>query len=154
MGFHYINVSAGIPVITPEIVRPSKNYPEGVYRHFGWAKAIKKAVGIPVIGSGYSYLRNGTNELKEPDPGKRSFNYWAEKNLSQGICDLVGIGRQSLADPLFAKKMLGGRSSEINYCLTCGGCSILLRSQAQTGCTVYFDFYKRILKEIQKGKAT
>jgi len=154
MGFHYINVSAGIPVITPEIVRPSKNYPEGVYRHFGWAKAIKKAVSIPVIGSGYSYLRNGTNELKGPDPGKRSFSYWAEKNLGQGICDLVGIGRQSLADPFFARKILNGRTSEISYCLTCGGCSILLRSQTQTGCAIYFDFYKRILKEIQKRKAT
>jgi 2,4-dienoyl-CoA reductase-like NADH-dependent reductase (Old Yellow Enzyme family) len=154
MGFHYINVTAGVPVITPEIVRPSKNYLEGVYRHFGWAKAIKKAVGIPVIGSGYSYLGKGTNEWKELAPGKRGFSYWAEKNLSQGLCDLVGIGRQSLADPLFARKILGGRSSEINYCLTCGGCSVLLRSQAQTGCTVYFDFYKRILKEIQKSKAT
>ena len=118
------------------------------------AKAIKKAVSIPVIGSGYSYLRDGTNELKEPDPGKRSFSDWAEKNLSQGICDLVGIGRQSFADPLFARKILNGRTSEISYCLTCGGCSILLRSQAQTGCAIYFDFYKRILKEIQKRKAT
>jgi 2,4-dienoyl-CoA reductase-like NADH-dependent reductase (Old Yellow Enzyme family) len=151
LGFQYINVSAGIPAITPEIVRPTKNYPEGVYRHFGWAKAVKQAVHIPVIGSGYSYLGEGKNNLKESDPAKKNFVYWAEKNLEQGLCDLVGIGRQSFADPLFAQKILKGRNSEINYCIACGGCSVLLRSQAQTGCPIYFDSYKKLLKEAQKA---
>jgi len=151
LGFHYINVSAGIPAITPEMVRPSKSYPEGVYRHFGWAKAVKQAVRIPVIGSGYSYLGDGKNNLKESDPAKKNFLYWAEKNLEQGNCDLVGIGRQSLADPLFAQKILKGKNSEIHYCIACGGCSVLLRSQVQTGCPIYFDFYKKILKEVQKA---
>ena len=77
-GVDYINVSAGIPAITPEIVRPTKNYPEGVYRHFGWAKAMKKQVRVPIIASGYTYLRDGKNDLKEPDPEKKSFLYWAE----------------------------------------------------------------------------
>jgi len=81
IGLDYINVSAGIPAITPEIVRPTKNYPEGVYRHFGWAESVKSLVKIPVIGSGYSYLRDGKNDLKEPNPAKKSFLYWAEKNL-------------------------------------------------------------------------
>ncbi len=151
LGFHYLNVTAGIPAITPEIVRPTKSYAEGVYRHFGWAKAVKQAVRIPVIGSGYSYLRDGKNDLKEPDPAKKNFLYWAEKNLEGGNCDLVGIGRQSLADPLFAQKVLEGRRSEIQYCVACGGCSVLLRSQVQTGCPIYSDFYKKILKEAQRG---
>ncbi len=146
-GFDFLNVSAGIPTLTPEIVRPTKNYPEGVYRHFGWAKAIKANVGLPVIGSGYSYLRDGHNSLKDPDPEKRSFLYWAEKNLRQGICDFVGLGRQSLADPLFAQKILSGRTSEINFCRACGGCSLLLGAQLPTGCVVYAEFYKKIFKE-------
>ena len=149
-GVDYINVSAGIPAITPEIVRPTKNYPEGVYRHFGWAQAMKKQVRVPIIGSGYTYLRDGKNDLKEPDPGKKSFLYWAEKNLKEGICDLVGIGRQSLADPLFARKILQGKSAEVNYCIACGSCSVLLRNQAKGGCPIYSDFYRHILKEIQK----
>ncbi|HYB21713.1 MAG TPA: NADH:flavin oxidoreductase [Thermodesulfobacteriota bacterium] len=148
----YINVSAGIPAITPEIVRPTRNYPEGVYRHFGWARAIKKTVNIPVIGSGYTYLREGKNELKEPDMEKRSFSYWAEKNLTQRVCDMVGIGRQSLADPLFVRKTLEGKTSEINYCTACGGCSLLLRNQAQSGCVIYFDLYKRLFKELRQKK--
>jgi len=149
-GVDYINVSAGIPAITPEIVRPTKNYPEGVYRHFGWAQAMKKQVRAPIIGSGYTYLRDGKNDLKEPDPGKKGFLYWAEKNLKEGICDLVGIGRQSLADPLFAEKILGGKSPEVNYCTACGSCSVLLRNQAKVGCPIYDEFYRHILKEIQK----
>jgi 2,4-dienoyl-CoA reductase-like NADH-dependent reductase (Old Yellow Enzyme family) len=147
LGMNYINVSAGIPAITPEIVRPTKNYPEGVYRHFGWAKAVKYLVKIPVIGSGYSYLRDGKNNLKEPNLSKKSFLYYAEKNLKDGYVDLVGIGRQSLADPLFAKKILCGDVDKVNFCTACGGCSILLKSQKEVGCTVYNKYYKNVLKE-------
>jgi 2,4-dienoyl-CoA reductase-like NADH-dependent reductase (Old Yellow Enzyme family) len=150
MGMDYINVTAGIPAVTPEIVRPTKNYPEGVYRHFGWAKAVKKLVNIPVIGSGYSYLRDGKNDLKEPSPSKKSFLYWAEKNLRSGHVDMAGIGRQSLADPLFAKKILSGNDDRVNFCTACGGCSVLLRSQAEVGCTVYNDYYKEVLKKMRK----
>jgi 2,4-dienoyl-CoA reductase-like NADH-dependent reductase (Old Yellow Enzyme family) len=152
-GVDYINVSAGIPAITPEIVRPTKNYPEGVYRHFGWAKAMKKQVRVPIIGSGYTYLRDGKNDLKEPDSTKKNFLYWAGKNLKEGICDMVGIGRQSLADPLFARKILEGKSAEINFCIACGSCSQLLRAQAQGGCPIYFEYYKKLLKKIQKPRA-
>ncbi len=152
LGLDYVNVSAGIPAITPEIVRPTKNYPEGVYRHFGWAKAVKQSVKIPVIGSGYSYLREGKNGLKEPDPSKKSFLYYAEKNLRDGTVDLIGIGRQSLADPLFAKKVLSGQVDQVNFCTACGGCSVLLRSQKQVGCTVYDKYYKKLLKETVKNQ--
>lgn len=151
MGMHFINVSAGIPAVTPEIVRPTKNYPEGVYRHFGWAKVVKKLVSIPVIGSAYSYLRDGKNDLKEPDSSKKSFIYWAEKNLRSDHVDLVGIGRQSLADPLFAKKVVSGNIDQIHFCTACGGCSVLLKSQAEVGCTVYSKYYKEVLKQARKG---
>jgi 2,4-dienoyl-CoA reductase-like NADH-dependent reductase (Old Yellow Enzyme family) len=150
-GMDYINVSAGASGITPEVTRPTKNYPEGVYRHFGWAKAVKTLVKIPVIGSGYSYLRDGKNDLKEPDPSKKSFLYWAEKNLRDGNVDMVGIGRQSLADPLFAKKILAGNVDQVRFCTACGGCSALLRYQAPAGCTVYNDDYKKALREVRKG---
>ena len=152
LGLDFINVSAGIPTLNPNIVRGTKNSPEAVYRHFGWAGAIKNFAGLPVIGSAYSYLRDGKNDLKDPDPFKRSFLYWAEKNLRDGVSDLVGIGRQSLADPLFAKKVLGKKTVEINYCVACGGCSVLLRSQARVGCVVYSDFHKKIFRELQGKK--
>jgi 2,4-dienoyl-CoA reductase-like NADH-dependent reductase (Old Yellow Enzyme family) len=149
-GMDYVNVSAGIPQITPEIVRPTRDFPEGVYRHFGWAKAVKNTVKIPVIGSGYSYLKDGKNDLKEPDLAKKSFMYWAEKNLKDGHVDLVGVGRQSLADPSFAKKILAAEARSIHYCRACGGCSILLRSQREVGCTTYQDHYRKVLRQVKE----
>lgn len=151
MGMDFINVSAGIPALTPEIVRPTKNYPEGVYRHFGWTKRVKKLVNIPVIGSGYSYLRDGKNDLKELDPSKKSIFYWAEKNLRSKSVDLIGIGRQTLADPRFAQKALSKNIDQIHFCTACGGCSVLLRSQVEVGCTVYNEYYKDVLRRIRKG---
>ncbi|NIO06286.1 MAG: 2,4-dienoyl-CoA reductase [Proteobacteria bacterium] len=151
IGMDYINVSAGIA--GSEITQPSKKYPEGVYRHFGWTKAVKKTVEIPVIGSGYSYLRDGKNNLQEPERSKKSFLYWAEKNLKDGNVDLVGIGRQSLADPLFPRKILSGETQSIDYCTTCDRCLALMLAQKEVGCAIhnayYRDLYRRIKKEAQ-----
>ena len=66
--------------------------------------------------------------------------------------DLVGIGRQSVADPLFAKKILSGETDKVNFCTACGGCTILLRSQKEVGCTVYNEYYKNIFNLAQKHK--
>lgn len=151
-GFHFINVSGGIPVMTGEITRPTKNYPAGIYRQFGWAKAVRGAVKIPLIGSAYSYLKNGKNRLPGDDTEKKSLLYWAEKNIRDDKVDLIGVGRQSLADPLFAKKVLADEVDKINFCTTCGGCSILLVSQARVGCTVYSKFYKEELRRVRKEK--
>jgi 2,4-dienoyl-CoA reductase-like NADH-dependent reductase (Old Yellow Enzyme family) len=151
-GFHFINVSGGIPVMTAETTRPTKNYPAGIYRQFGWAKAVRGAVRIPLIGSAYSYLKNGKNRLPGDDTEKKSLLYWAEKNIRDDKVDMVGIGRQSLADPLFAKKVLAGEEDKINFCTTCGGCSNLLRSQARVGCAVYSKFYKEELRRVRKEK--
>jgi len=155
LGFQFINVTGGIPVLTPEITRPTKQYPEGVYRQFGWARAVKSEVKLPLIGSAYSYLRKGKNKLVGADPSKKSLLYWAEKNIQDGHVDMVGIGRQSLADPLFPKKVFAGQLDDIKYCTVCSGCSVLLGSQARVGCTVYDPFYKEELRSVraaQKGK--
>ena len=150
-GFHFINVSSGIPVFTGEITRPTKNYPLGVYRQFGWTAAVKKETTIPLIGSAYSYLRNGKNSLPGDDPEKKNLLYWAAKNIGDGRTDLVGVGRQSLADPLFARKVVNGDLDDINYCIACGGCSTLLISQARVGCTAYHPFYKEELRRVRKA---
>jgi 2,4-dienoyl-CoA reductase-like NADH-dependent reductase (Old Yellow Enzyme family) len=149
MGLDYVNVSAGIA--GSEITQPSKKYPEGVYRHFGWTKAVKQAVKIPVIGSGYSYLRDGKNNLQEPDKEKKSFLYWAEKNLKDGNTDMVGIGRQSLADPLFPQKILSGETETIDYCTTCDRCLALMLTQKEVGCAIYDEHYRALYRQIKRG---
>lgn len=148
MGMHYINVSAGIA--GSELTQPSKKYPEGVYRLFGWAQAVKKAVNIPVVGSGYSSLRDGKNGLPESDPAKKTFMYWAEKNLRDGNVDLVGVGRQSLADPQFPKKILSGQLDSINYCTLCDHCLALMLAQKVVGCATHDKYYRDIYRSIEK----
>jgi hypothetical protein len=95
-------------------------------------------------------LRDGKNNLKEPDPAKKSFTYWGEKNLQDGHLDLVGIGRQSYADPLFVKKILRGKVDSVDFCTACGGCSVLLVSQNEVGCTVYDKFYREVLRRVRR----
>ena len=151
-GFDFINVSSGIPVMTGEITRPTQKYPMGVYRQFSWARVVRNAVKIPLIGSAYSYLRDGDNKLPEDVPEKKSLMHWATKNIEDGHVDMVGVGRQSLADPLFAKKVLAGEIDKIDFCKACGGCSVLLTSQARVGCTFYNKFYKEELREVRKKK--
>jgi 2,4-dienoyl-CoA reductase-like NADH-dependent reductase (Old Yellow Enzyme family) len=149
-GMDYINVSAGIA--GSEITQPSKKYPEGVYRLFGWAQAVKKAVNIPVIGSGYTYLRDGKNALPESDPEKKSFLYWAEKNIRDGNVDMVGVGRQSLADPLFSKKMLAGEFDSINYCTICDRCLELMFAQKVVGCAIHDKYYRELYRGLKEER--
>jgi 2,4-dienoyl-CoA reductase-like NADH-dependent reductase (Old Yellow Enzyme family) len=147
-GVDFINVSAGYAVANLELLMPSSQYPEGVPRLFGWTRIIKEAVKIPVIGSGYSYLRDGKNNLFIQDPAKKSLLAFAEKNLGNGFVDMIGIGRQAIADPLFSEKVLNGRVDEINWCTTCGGCGALLGNNKPIGCTVYDQKYAEIFKAL------
>lgn len=148
MGLDFINVSAGYAAANLELLLPSSRYPEGVPRLFGWTRMIKEAVTIPVIGSGYSYLRDGQNDLYGNDPEKKSLVYFAEQNLKNGFTDFIGVGRQSIADPHFAKKILNNREADIDWCQCCGGCGILLGNNKPIGCTVYKKEFADLLTSI------
>ena len=100
-----------------EILIPSKRCPEGVYQHFGRTRRIMDGGGLPVVGAGYSYLREGGT-------------------------DLVGLGRQAIADPATPVKALRGEACSIDWCFACGGCGALLGDQKKVGCIVYDKRYK------------
>ena len=129
-GVSIISVSAGSAVGNADLIHPTEKYPDGVYRHFGWAAVIKKAVGIPVVGAGYSYLGDGAR-------GLGSWQYWAEKNVADGNVDFVGLGRQGFADPALPKKISAGRPDKVNYCTACLGCGGLLLGHQHVKCVVY-----------------
>jgi 2,4-dienoyl-CoA reductase-like NADH-dependent reductase (Old Yellow Enzyme family) len=123
-GADFINVSAGIPALTPGLTRPMTAGDVNLYHHFRYAKAVKDRCGrVAVIGSAYSTGR-------EQAPG------YAGENIEKGYTDFAGFGRQNLADPLFAAKLLSG-SDTIDYCTLCGGCSRLLKKQEEVFCTTY-----------------
>jgi len=129
-GVSMISVSAGNAGGNLELIHPTSNYPDGVYRHFGWTSAVKKAVNIPVIGAGYSYLSDGKT-------GLGSWTYWAEKNLADDRVDFIGLGRQGFADPALPSKILAGKGENVNYCTACLGCGVLLGGQKAVKCVVY-----------------
>ncbi len=69
------------------------------------AKAVRARVHIPVsVVGGIS------------DPAM------CEKIVAEGMADLVIMGRQRLADPLFVRKCREGRADEIRRCIRCMRC--------------------------------
>jgi 2,4-dienoyl-CoA reductase-like NADH-dependent reductase (Old Yellow Enzyme family) len=149
-GLHLISASAGNAAGNLEILLPTDDSTDAVFRHFGWTRTIKQSIDIPVIGAGYSYLRDGRNKLPGEDPTKKSFVYWAEKNLKDKNVDLVGIARQAIADPLLPKKILNGDLKSVNWCTLCMDCGMLLGEQQEVGCSVYDRYYKELAKKIKE----
>ena len=102
-------VKAGADVISVSVadpfpyISPLSDSPHGTY--VALAEAVKQRVGALVIGVG----RINSVEL-------------AEEILSQGRVDLVGVGRQLIADPFWPQKAAQGRISEITPCLSCNSC--------------------------------
>ncbi|TAL32974.1 MAG: hypothetical protein EPN93_15015 [Spirochaetes bacterium] len=123
-GASFINVSAGIPAVTPHITRPVKANSFFLYYHFRYAKLIRdRFPGVAVVGSAYSA------------GGERSLD-WAGENIRKGYADFAGFGRQTLADPRFPAKALDAPDS-IRFCTLCGGCSTLLKNQQEVYCSFY-----------------
>ena len=75
-------------------------YPEGIY--VPYAEKIKNAVNIPVLVTG---------NIQTPE--------FAEKIIAEGKADFIGLARQVLADPAWAKKAKEGHPEEIVPCIRC-----------------------------------
>ena len=137
-GVALINQSAGVPEITPLLVRQTNENPLAFFDHQRYAEAIKRVVGVPVVGSGYSYPAAGKNRLPGDDASARSLVTLGGRAVRDGRVDFVGIGRQSLADPEFAKKLLvDGRADEIHWDTACSRCAIMLRTGPDVGCVTF-----------------
>ncbi|MBN2325078.1 MAG: 2,4-dienoyl-CoA reductase [Spirochaetes bacterium] len=161
-GAKFIIVSAGSPSITLALSQPDRRIPDDAYLHHTFQKAVKDSLKkkTAVIGSAYSVFRNGKNNLLAVKPEESSLEYWGNKNIKDGVCDMIAIGRQSLADSLLPKKLEEGKSDEVNWCTACDNCIELLIRQRNVGCCTYDKPYSEALKKIRreegalKGKHT
>ena len=100
-GVKFINAYTGwhespIPTVASSL-------PKGAFAHL--AGKIRGVVGIPVIAA---------NRINDP--------FTAEKILSAGQADLIGMGRALLADPMLPRKAKEGRTDEIVPCIACSNC--------------------------------
>lgn len=110
--------SLGIPV-------PQEDPLASVARLFAFTALVQKAVpDIPVVGNGYSWLR-------------QFLPYAGAANLEERKCSFVGLGRSSFAYPQAPRDILSGRGMEKERCcVTCSKCTQIMRDHGKTGCVV------------------
>ncbi len=104
---------------------PDEHPLESVARLFGFSRTIQKIAGaIPVIGNGYSWLRQFL-----PHAGAA--------NLAKNWCKMVGIGREAFAYPDAPKDILtNGAMAPNKCCIACSKCTQIMRDYGRTGCVI------------------
>ena len=104
VGVDLITVSAGGTLTGKDNIMTGD-----VSRAEGWkvaaARTVKNAVSIPVAASG---------NIRHPD--------YIDQILTNGDCDMVGMGRGLLAEHDWVKKCEEGREDQLRYCLSCMRC--------------------------------
>ena len=145
-GIQILNVTVGNPYYNPHVNRP---YRKGGYEtpeaaqtgleRFEYIEGhIKeKFPNLAVVGSGLSYYRDDLMEQ-------------SERQLRDGICDMVGYGRMWLAYPMFYRDYMKGAFDPKKCCLACSKCTELMRAKRVSGCAVFNEYYRNLYKEIQK----
>ncbi len=145
LGVQILNVTVGNPYYNPHVNRPYRaggyTAPEtpavGLERFTFIEKHIKeKFSSLIVVGSGLSYYRD-------------DLIVQSEKQLENGVCDLVGYGRMWLAYPNFYIDYLNGKFDAKKCCVACSKCTILMRNKKVSGCAVFNNYYKELFKEIK-----
>jgi 2,4-dienoyl-CoA reductase-like NADH-dependent reductase (Old Yellow Enzyme family) len=122
------------------------------YLHQYFAKVLKENARkeTVIIGSNYSLFGKGFNKLQAVTRQESSLLNFGAQNIQKGYVDMIGLGRQSLADPLLPLKVREGREAEINYCTADDHCLELLIRQKQVGCCTYNKRYTQILLDTRK----
>jgi 2,4-dienoyl-CoA reductase-like NADH-dependent reductase (Old Yellow Enzyme family) len=153
-GAQFFIQSAGSPSITISLTQVDEHIPYYAYLHQYFANELKKNLKpqTVVIGSNFSIFRNGKNNLCAVKPEESSLLYYGAQCIERKIVDMIGLGRQSLADPLLPKKLYENREKEINYCIICDFCLELLIQQSKVGCCTYNKRYAKELIKTRKEK--
>ena len=144
-GIQILNVTVGNPYYNPHVNRPYRKggYPApepaevGLKRFEIIEKHIKeKFPSLVVVGSGLSYYRDDLMEQ-------------SERQLQEGVCDLVGYGRLWLAYPSFYRDYLNGVFDPKKCCMACSKCTELMRGKRVSGCAVFNEYYRNLYKEMK-----
>jgi 2,4-dienoyl-CoA reductase-like NADH-dependent reductase (Old Yellow Enzyme family) len=144
-GLQMLNVTLGNPYYNPHVNRPYRKGgyqppetpSEGLDRFVRIEKHLKQLFReLPIVGSGLSYYREDLFEQ-------------SEKQLTDGVCDMVGYGRMWLAYPMFYRDYLEGKFEPKKCCLACSGCTVLMRNKKVSGCAVFNEYYRNLYKEIR-----
>ncbi|MBN2137220.1 MAG: FAD-dependent oxidoreductase [Sedimentisphaerales bacterium] len=135
-GVKLINVTVANPYYNPHVGRPfneaiAGGYEEPEHPLAGVARLIKLTgevqrafEDVAIVGTGYSWLRSLLANV-------------GAANKSNGLVSLVGAGRMAFAYPDFAKDILTkGRMFARKVCISCSGCTQIMRDGGTAGCVV------------------
>ena len=145
-GIQILNVTVGNPYYNPHVNRPyrkggylpAETAQEGLARFETIEKHIKERFPtLTVVGSGLSYYRD-------------DLIVQSERQLRNGVCDMIGYGRMWLAYPMFYRDYMKGAFDPKKCCLACSKCTELMRAKQVSGCAVFNEYYRSLYKEIQK----
>lgn len=119
LGVDAIHVSNGVYASDPEHHVISNMFATPAFNTDA-AMQIKSLVSCPVIT---------VNKIHDP--------HLADTMIRMGKADFIAMGRESLADPYYPKKVKEGRFDEINYCIGClQGCMQSASTEYGTTCLV------------------
>ena len=155
-GVSLLSNSAGNPYyIYPQVTRPFDTSSEGIpvpeehqlqsiERLFSFTEKIQKAAGdVPVIGNGYTWLREFLANA-------------GAANIEDGRCQMVGLGREAIAYPDAPNDVLKhGAMQRGRCCITCSKCTQMMRDHGMDGCVVrdselYAPMFQRQHKEAKE----
>jgi len=156
LGAGLLSNSAGNPYyIYPQVLRPFDKSSMGVpipdehpltsiRRLFSFTRRVAEAApGIPVVGNGYSWLREYA-----PNAGAA--------NIRDGACAFMGLGRMAFAYPDAARDLAANGSLDKSKCCSaCSKCTQIMRDHGRTGCVmrdsdIYLPLYKKYRAQAAK----
>jgi 2,4-dienoyl-CoA reductase (NADPH2) len=136
-GIKLINISMGSPYFNPHVTRPFDNplpghkvpeeHPlEGVIKMINGTSLFQKRFPeLYFVGSAYSYLRQYA-----PNVGAAI--------LKNRGASFIGFGRNSFAYPSLALDLIkNGKADPSKVCITCSGCTRLIRNLRPGGCVIH-----------------
>lgn len=149
LGVELINVAVGNPYYNPDFERPADQSLAGqdlpdehpltsIEESLAVTADLAERVpeNVRLAGTGLSWLR-------------RYFPNVAAAAVAEGWMDLIGVGRESLADPYYANRLLendGLPGDEV--CITCSACSQMMRDGVEVGCIIRdTELYRPIYQE-------
>jgi len=141
LGVTWVCVTAGSPYYNPHVQRPALFPPldgyeppedplRGVWRQIQATAILKRDFPHMVfVGSAYSYLQEWLPHV-------------AQRNVREGLCDFVGLGRIALSYPDLPADVLGGAPlKRAAFCRTFSDCTTGPRLGLVSGCYPLDPFY-------------
>jgi NADPH2 dehydrogenase len=141
LGVKWVCVTAGSPYYNPHVQRPAMFPPldgyeppedplHGVWRQIQATAILKRDFPHMVfVGSAYSYLQEWLPHV-------------AQRNVREGLCDFVGLGRIALSYPdLPADVLSGAPLKRAAFCRTFSDCTTGPRLGLVSGCYPLDPFY-------------